>query len=132
MKRLRPISILVSCLLLPASAHAQISLAPPSAQTPPAASKPAAKPKAKPPAAAKNSAAPAAKPAAPEAAPTATVTPAPIPDDPNVDLVFGAYQRGQYKTAFDLAAKRAQDNGDPKAVTMLGELYANAMGLKRD
>ena len=60
------------------------------------------------------------------------MTPAPPPDDPNVDLVFGAYQRGQYKTAFDLATKRVQDNGDPKAMTMLGELYANAMGVKRD
>ena len=66
------------------------------------------------------------------AAPAATVTPAPAFEDPNVDLVYGAYQRGQYKTAFDLATNRAQFNGDPKAMTMLGELYANAMGVKRD
>ena len=46
--------------------------------------------------------------------------------------MFGAYQRGMYKTAFDLATKRVQDSGDPKAMTMLGELYANAMGVKRD
>src|SRR5258705_4404302 len=111
MKLLRPISILVSFLLLTASADGQISLTPPGAETPPPASKPAAKPKAKLPAAAKKSAAPAAKPAA--TPPTATVTPAPPPDDPDVDLVFSAYQRGQYKTAFDLATKRAQDNGDP-------------------
>src|SRR5258708_14649780 len=134
MKLLRPISILVSCLLLTAGAAAQISLTPPGAEAPPAASKPAAKPKANPPAVAKKPAAPAAtpKPAATPAAPTATVTPAPVPDDPNVDLVFGAYQRGQYKTAFDLATKRAQDTGDPKAMTMLGELYANAMGVRLD
>src|SRR6266436_9678087 len=96
MKILRPISILASALMLTASAVAQISLTPPSAETP-AAGKPAANPKAKPPAAAKKPEAPAAtaKPAAPPAAPTATVTPAPPPDDPNVDLVFGAYQRGQ-------------------------------------
>jgi len=37
-----------------------------------------------------------------------------------------------YKTAFDLATKRVQDKGDPKAMTMLGELYANAMGVKLD
>ena len=37
-----------------------------------------------------------------------------------------------YKTAFDLATKRVQDTGDPKAMTMLGELYANALGVKRD
>ena len=133
MKILRPISILASALMLTASAVAQVSLTPPGAETP-AASKPAAKPKAKPPAAAKKPEAPAvtAKPAAPPAAPTATVTPAPPPDDPNIDLVFGAYQRGQYKTALELATKRAQENGDPKAMTMLGELYANAMGVKRD
>ena len=37
-----------------------------------------------------------------------------------------------YKTAFDLAMTRAQYARDPKAMTMLGELYANAMGVKRD
>src|ERR1035437_5316126 len=128
MKILRPIAILSSCLLLTASAVAQISLAPPAAHTPPAAGKPASKSKAKPAAVA-----PAATPEpAATPAPTATGTPAPAPDDPNVDLVYGAYQRGQYKTAFDLATRRAQDNGDPKAMTMLGELSANAMGIKRD
>ena len=59
-------------------------------------------------------------------------SPPPTLDDPGVDLVYGAYQRGLYKTAFDLATTRAQDNGDPKAMTMLGELYANAIGVKRD
>ena len=127
---LRPISILLGCLMLTASAAAQISLAPPSTQPPPAAGKPAARPKAKPPVVAKKPAATATP--KPAATPTATVTPAPAPDDPNVDLVYGAYQRGQYKTAFDLALKRAQDNNDPKAMTILGELYANAMGVKRD
>ncbi|HXQ03160.1 MAG TPA: tetratricopeptide repeat protein, partial [Bradyrhizobium sp.] len=142
MKILRPILILASCLTFAANAAAQISLVPPGVDTPPA-DKSAAKAKAKPAAAAKKPAAPAAtpnpaapaataKPAARPAAPTATVTPAPAPDDPRVDLVFGAYQRGQYKTAFDLASKRAQDTGDPKAMTMLGELYANALGVKRD
>jgi len=38
----------------------------------------------------------------------------PAPEDPNADLVYGAYQRGQYKTAFDLASKRAQDFSDPR------------------
>ena len=60
------------------------------------------------------------------------MTPAPAPDDPNVDLVYGAFQRGQYKTAFDLATQRAQEKSDPKAMTMLGELYANGFGVKRD
>src|SRR3981189_61578 len=120
MKILRPISILASCLLLTAGAAAQISLTPPGAETPPAASKPAAKPKAKPPEVAKKPAAAAAtpKPAAPPPAPTAKVTPAPAPDDPSVDLVFGAYQRGQYKTAFDLAPTRAHATRAPHARTV--------------
>ena len=129
MKILRPIAALASFLMLTANAMAQMSLMPPPAQTPPPASQPASKPKAKP--AAKKPAA-TAKPAPPAAAPTVTVTPAPVPDDPNVDLVYGAYQRGLYKTAFDLASKRVQDLGDPKAMTMLGELCANALGVKRD
>ena len=38
-----------------------------------------------------------------------------------------------YKTAFDLAQPaRAGRPDDPKAMTMLGELYANALGVKRD
>ena len=125
MKILRPISILAICLAWTASAVAQISLAPP------AANNPTAKAKTNPPAAKNPAKAATTRPAAP-AAPTTTVTPAPTPDDPNVDPVYGAYQRGLYKTAFDLATKRAQDTGDPKAMTMLGELYANAMGVKRD
>src|SRR5258707_15207673 len=102
---------------------------PPPAADPPAAKKPAATPKPKPPAVAKKPAAAATpKPAATPAPPAATVTPAPVPDDSNVDLVFGAYQRGQYKTAFDLPTAPAQVNGDPNAMAMLGELYAGGVG----
>jgi TPR repeat protein len=72
------------------------------------------------------------KPAAPAPAEPAPAASAAAPTDPNVDLVYGAYQRGMYKTAFDLATKRVQEKNDPKAMTMLGELYANAMGVKRD
>ena len=126
MKILRPISVMAAGLLWTASAAAQVSLAPPPGAPPPVAA--AAKPKAKPHAVAKKPAAAATKPAAPTAA---TVIPTPVPDDPNADLVYGAYQRGLYKTAFDLAGKRAE-SGDPKAMTMLGELYANALGVKRD
>ncbi|MDU3044425.1 MAG: HcpA family protein, partial [Bradyrhizobium sp.] len=105
------------------AAHAQISLTPPTLQQPPAEKpKPAERPaekaadKPKPPAVTKKPApapAPTAKPAAP--APVASPQPPqPAATDPNVDLVYGAYQRGQYKTAFDLATPRAQA-GDPKA-----------------
>ncbi|MDO9061989.1 MAG: HcpA family protein, partial [Bradyrhizobium sp.] len=134
MKILRPLSILTiflaGLLMLPASAMAQTQLLPPPGAPrpllpPPGMPKPVApakKEKPKPPVAAKK-AAPATTPKPAETpTPTATVTPAPVFDDPNVDLVYGAYQRGQYKTAFDLATNRAQFNGDPKAMTMLGEL----------
>src|SRR5512142_2105858 len=109
MQRLRPISILLCCLTWTASAAAQTSPTPPAAEP----ARPAAAPKAKPPAVAKKP--PAAKPEA-TPAPAATVTPAPAPDDPNVYLVYGAYQRGMYKTSFDLASQRAA-TGDPKAMT---------------
>ncbi|WP_423881595.1 tetratricopeptide repeat protein, partial [Bradyrhizobium sp.] len=122
--------LLAAAVTLTAHASAQVSLAPPTAApdkpaTPPAKPATAEKPKIKP---------LAKKPATPPAPPpAATATPAPEPpDDPNVDLVYGAYQRGLYKTAFDLAMKRAQEKSDPKAMTMLGELYANAFGVARD
>src|SRR6266487_1710801 len=117
MKLLRPISLLAALLMTTAGATAQVSLTPPAAQPP-----------ANPPAAP-------LKPAV-TTKPVATPTPSPSPtaafEDPNVDAVYGAYQRGLYKTAFDLAITRAQYNGDAKAMTMLGELYANGLGIKRD
>jgi hypothetical protein len=67
----------------------------------------------------------------PSSLPAATATPAPAPDNPNVDLVYGAFQRGNYKTTLELALPRAQA-GDPKAMTMLGEIYSNGFGVKRD
>ncbi|HSY55677.1 MAG TPA: HcpA family protein, partial [Bradyrhizobium sp.] len=122
MNSLRPLLALAAAMLLASQASAQVSLAPPPATPPDKSTSPlpnpaiAAKPKAKPAASAKKSTAP-----QPQATPAATVAPA-EPDDPNLDLVYGAYQRGFYKTAFELATKRAQENGDPKAMTMLGEL----------
>jgi hypothetical protein len=111
MKRLRPISLLASLLMTMTGAAAQVAPTPPAAQPP--ASPPAAKkeaPKAKAPAAAKKPAA-TPTPAAP-LKPAATPVPSPSPttafEDPNADLVYGAYQRGLYKTAFDLATTRAQ------------------------
>src|SRR5438445_12507782 len=143
MKLLRPISLLASLLMTMAGATAQVSLTPPAAQPPasaPAAKKEAPKPKA-PTAAKKPAATPTPAPSAPlkptvTTKPAATPTPSPSPtaafEDPNVDSVYGAYQRGLYKTAFDLAITRARYNGDAKAMTMLGELYANGLGIKRD
>lgn len=51
--------------------------------------------------------------------------------DPNTDIAYGAYQRGMFLTAFKEASKRAQQN-DAAAMTLLGELYANGLGVGRD
>jgi len=48
-----------------------------------------------------------------------------------IDTVFGAYQRGYFITAFNGATDLAAKN-DPQAMTMLGELYANGLGVGRD
>lgn len=49
------------------------------------------------------------------------------------DIAFGAYQRGQYTTAFREATKRiAADNKDAAAMTLLGELYNQGLGVKQD
>ena len=39
-----------------------------------------------------------------------------------LDLAYGAYQRGLLLTAFMLATDRVNQRGDPKAMTLLGEL----------
>jgi TPR repeat protein len=66
------------------------------------------------------------KPPAPQPFPNAVAAPS-----ADVDLMYGAYQRGAYLTALDQATKRAQQN-DAKAMTMLGELYAQGLGVGRD
>jgi uncharacterized protein len=50
---------------------------------------------------------------------------------PNVDEAYGAYQRGYYLTAFDLALPRAK-NGDRAAQTLLGEIYSKGLGVPED
>ena len=52
-----------------------------------------------------------------------------VPD--NIDVAYGAYQRGMYLTALAEANKRAQQN-DPRAMTLLGEIYAQGLGVGRD
>ena len=47
------------------------------------------------------------------------------------DMMYGAYQRGYFLTAFGLATHRAQKD-DPKAMTMLGELYAEGLAVPQD
>jgi len=120
---LRPIAILLASLALATGALAQVSPTPPPARAP-TSDQTAAKQGTKAHAVVK-------KPAAESKPAPSTANSAPAPEDPRVDLVYGAYQRGEYRTARDLAVPRAQA-GDPKAMTMLGELYSNALGVKLD
>lgn len=48
-----------------------------------------------------------------------------------LDLAYGAYQRGWYLTAFELALPRA-NLGDPAAQTLIAELYNKGLGIARD
>ena len=70
---------------------------------------------------------PAAKPAPLKPAATTQATAAREPD-----LAYGAYQRGYYVTAFATATRRVEELKDVKAMTLLGELYANGVGISRD
>src|SRR5579883_2291440 len=73
---------------------------------------------------------PAAKPGylAQGAAPVASAARTPAAPD----LAFGAFQRGYFLTAFALAEKRIEQDSDPKSMTLLGELYANGLGVPKD
>lgn len=68
-------------------------------------------------------------PAKPAPVPAAT---APAGGGPKPDLAFGAFQRGYYLTAFALATKQAVQKDDPISMTLVGELYANGLGVPRD
>ena len=47
------------------------------------------------------------------------------------DLAYGAFQRGEYLTAFQLALPRAE-KGDAAAQTLIAELYEKGLGIARD
>ncbi|TAL80422.1 MAG: sel1 repeat family protein [Beijerinckiaceae bacterium] len=54
-------------------------------------------------------------------------------DQKNVDLAYGAYQRGYYKTALTEAMKRvAANKHDGVAMTLIGEIYEQGFGVKQD
>ncbi|HEY2425982.1 MAG TPA: tetratricopeptide repeat protein, partial [Pseudolabrys sp.] len=63
----------------------------------------------------------------PQQAPSAAGT----VDPSTIDTAYGAFQRGHYLTALNEATKRAQQN-DPTAMTLLGEIYAQGLGVGRD
>ena len=48
------------------------------------------------------------------------------------DLAYGAYQRGYFLTALAEATRRVDEKGDPKAMTLLGELYADGVGVAQN
>ena len=48
------------------------------------------------------------------------------------DVAYTAFQRGLYLTAFREATKRVDEKNDPKAMTLLGELYADGLGVPTD
>lgn len=47
------------------------------------------------------------------------------------DLAYGAFQRGEYLTAFQLALPRAE-KGDAAAQTLIAELYEKGLGIAKD
>jgi TPR repeat protein len=135
-------SVLAGGLALLGSGFAQtLAQAPPLSLSPtappPSAAKPAAKPatpKTAKPAASKPVASKPVKPAD-----AARQTKPPVPDvraasipGHEPDLAFGAYQRGYYLTALSIATRRVNEQKDVKAMTLLGELYANGFGVSRD
>jgi hypothetical protein len=52
-------------------------------------------------------------------------------DPGSVDAAYGAFQRGYYLTALELALPRAK-LGDPASQTLVAELYARGLGLPKD
>ncbi|HEY4921860.1 MAG TPA: hypothetical protein VII40_17285, partial [Xanthobacteraceae bacterium] len=62
--------------------------------------------------------------------PVAPATQAPAANAAHeLDLAYGAFQRGYYLTAFAEATKRINEKGDPKSMTLIAELYANGLGV---
>ena len=54
------------------------------------------------------------------------------PPPPDADLAYGAFQRGLYLSAFREATRRIEQKNDLKAMTFLGELYADGLGVPND
>jgi hypothetical protein len=68
---------------------------------------------------------------APQTKPGTTQATAP-PAAQEPDVAYGAFQRGYYLTAFSEATRRVEEKADPKAMTLLGELYAQGFGIPAD
>jgi uncharacterized protein len=70
-----------------------------------------------------------AQPRPPAPKPAATQPPA-APGEP--DIAYAEYQRGNYVAAFKEATRRVEQKSDPKAMTLLGELYAEGLAVAND
>jgi TPR repeat protein len=109
-------------LIAPATAQGPLQLTPPAARK---VDKPAAKSPPRKPAPAQTT------PVFPDP-PAISSAQAPAPTGTELDLAYGAFQRGFYMTAFAIATRRVDEKKDVKAMTLLGELYANGLGVGRD
>jgi TPR repeat protein len=65
------------------------------------------------------------------ATPAALMPQGPLPKAV-LDPGFGAFQRGYFLTAFQLAEQRVEQDKNPQSMTLLGELYANGLGVGKD
>jgi len=122
MRRVRHAAAALLTFALSAAAIASAAAQAPTQAAPPMM-QPAAKPAVK-----EEPRKPATKPATTQAAPA----PASAAARHEPDLAYGAYQRGYYITAFSTATRRVDESRDVKAMTLLGELYANGLGVQRD
>ena len=67
---------------------------------------------------------------APASAPAGSQATTPSGHPASVDLAYGAYQRGLYVTAFKEATARLdRDRNDAAAMTLLGELFNQGLGV---
>ena len=128
--------LLIPCCLAAAPVAAQLSLTPKAQSEAPAKrvkTVPAPRPAAKASPKANTKLNDAAKSLDDKAAAKKSATsPPPAASDASLDLAFGAYQRGDYVVAREIATKRATEQSDPYAMTLLGEMYANGQGVRQD
>src|SRR5262249_10069578 len=111
----------------------------PAAKAPPRTT-PAAKTPAAPAAPADNATSYAPAPPPPVPAPPTTIfgeptdRPATVADlpPPDANTAYVAFQAGRFLSAFAAATRRVEEKGDAKAMTLLGELYAEGYGIPRD
>ncbi len=68
-----------------------------------------------------------AQPKPPAPKPAAAQAPVAAAGEP--DIAYSEYQRGNYVAAFKEATRRVEEKSDPKAMTLLGELYAEGLAV---